>query len=266
VAKTKAKGVAKPKPVAKRPTKPTKPIKPTKPTKPPKSTRVTTPAPPVVLPPAPPPQRDELAAPKDIARLIRYGERFGPNKIDVRMWNMPSTTILAQLPVASGALAIFDPADKKSWKVLDRPAGAGQFRIMLSVVKPADAMDQSRDRLAAVVIHTGRPPIARWTVAHYKGQKPPKSADDLPRMASSTGWIALMDAAGGSPGTLALPPTAGTQPIEVPLTDGRRALALPGGKGEFAAYWAIDAQDKPICFVIDFEAISQKDWRAKPAT
>jgi hypothetical protein len=170
----------------------------------------------------------------------------------------------AQLPVASGSLAIFDPADKKSWKVLDRPAGAGQFRIMLSLVRSANALDATKDRLGAIVIHTGRPPIARWTVAHWKGQKRPKSADDLPRVASSTGWIALMDASAGSPGVLALPEAKGLEPIEVPLTDGRRALAIPCGKGELASYWAVDAQDKPICFVIDFDAISQKDWKAKP--
>jgi len=230
----------------------------------PKSTRVTRPIPVVAAPPAPPPQRDELAAPRDIGRLIRYGERFGANKIDVRMWSAPGTLVPAQLPVSSGALAIFDPADKKSWKVLDRPAGAGQFRIMLSLVRPANALDATKDELAAIVIHTGRPPIARWAVAQWKGQKKPKSADELPTIASSTGWIALIDASDGSPGVLALPDATGTQPIEVPLTDGRRALAIPSGKGELTAYWAIDAQDKPICLVIDFDAITQKDWKAKP--
>ena len=70
-----------------------------------------------------------------------------------------------------------------------------------------------------------------------------------------------MDGAGGAPGALAV---SGVQTYELPLTDGRRALAVPSGKGEFAAYWAVDAQDKPICFVIDFDAISQKDWKAKP--
>ena len=220
-----------------------------KPAKPPKSTKVTRPANLVPPPPAPPPQRDELAAPRDIGRLIRYGERFGANKIDVRMLPL-------QLPI-NGQLAMFDPADKKSWRVFDRPAGTGQFRIMAAFVKPANATDASKDRLAAIVIHTGRPPIARWTVAHFKGQKKPT---EPPRIAS-TGWIAVMDSAGGAPGVLAV---SGTQTYELPLTDGRRALAVPSGKGEFAAYWAVDAQDKPICFVIDFDVISQKDWKAKP--
>ena len=245
---------------AKKAVKAAKPAKAQKPAKPPKSTKVTHPAMLIAPPPPPPPVRDELEAPRDIGRLIRYGERFGANRIDVRMWNAPTTTVPAQLPIASGAIAMFDPADKKSWRVFDRPAGAGQFRIMLSMLKTPNK-DAAKDKVAAIVIHTGRPPIARWTVAHWKGQKKPKSGDELPRIAS-TGWIALMDATGGSPGVLAVPLTS-TQPIEVALTDGRRALAIPSGKGEFAAYWAVDAQDKPICFVIDFDAISQKDWKAK---
>jgi hypothetical protein len=241
--------------VAKVKTKPeAKPV--AKAVKAPKSTKVTRPAMLVAQPPPPPPLREELDAPRDIGRLIRYGERFGANKIDVRM-------LPAQLPI-NGAFAMFDPADKKSWKVLDRPAGSGLFRIMASIVKPVNAIDASKDKLAAIVIHTGRPPIARWTVAHWKGQKKPKSADDLPRVPSS-GWIALMDASGGSPGVLGVPTTSDAlASIEVPLTDGRRALAIPSGKGEFVAYWAIDAQDKPICLVIDFDAITAKDWKAKP--
>ncbi|MEO6776066.1 MAG: hypothetical protein ABI467_24100 [Kofleriaceae bacterium] len=230
----------------------------------PKSTRVTRPVPVVAAPPAPPPPRDEPIAARDIGRLIRYGERFGANKIDVQMWSAPGTLAPAQLAVASGTLAIFDPADKHSWKVLDRPAGAGQFRIMLSILRPATAVDATKDELAAIVIHTGRPPIARWTVAQWKTKTKP-AAEPLPRIASSTGWLALIDASAGSPGVLALPEAKGTQPIEVALTDGRRALAIPTGKGELTAYWAVDAQDKPICLVIDLEAITQKDWRVRPS-
>ncbi|CAN5532044.1 hypothetical protein BH11MYX1_BH11MYX1_13760 [soil metagenome] len=262
-----SRAVAKPKkPVklAKKPAAPKKSNKRAKKSPTPKSTRVTTPAPPVVLPPAPPPQRDELAAPRDIGRLIRYGERFGPNKIDVRMWNAPNTTVPAQLPLSSGSLAILDPADKKSWRLFDRPAGTGQFRIMLSTMKPHGVMDQSKDRLAAIVIHTGRPPIARWTVAHWSGQKKPRSAAELPSLTSTQGWLALVDGAGGWPGLLALPASAGTQPVEVALTDGRRALAIPTGRSEVTAYWAVDAADKPICLVLDCDAITQKDWKAKP--
>jgi hypothetical protein len=221
-----------------------------KPTKKPKSTRVTTP---VLVPPAPPPppaQRDELEAERDIGRLLRYGERFGAKKIDTRM--QPT-----MLPIPSGALAICDPAVSKSWRVLDRPAGAGQFRVMLSVARS----EAGPESLAALVIHTGRPPIARWTVAHPKGRKP-KEPSSYP---VTSGWLVLVDAVAGSPGVIATPDakSAGIQPIEVPLTDGRKALAVPCGNGDFTAYWAVDATDKPICLVIDFDAFTQKDWRAK---
>lgn len=220
--------------------------------KPKKATRPSLPLPPP--PPPPPAQRAELVAPRDIGRLLRYGEQFGPHKIDVRM-------LPIQLPAASGALAIVDPAAPKSWRAFDRPVPPGQFRVMLSV-----ARTQEKERLAAIVIHVGRPPIERWSVAHFAGQKPPKSADQLPRVETSSGWIVLLDASSGSPGPIAVPPASGIQPVEVPLTDGRRALALPTGNGAFAAYWAVDAADKPVCLVVDFEVFSQKDWKARPAT
>ena len=269
VAKTKAKsqkGKAAPKPAARaavkakpaskpssRPTMKLTPIAKNARAKP--SLRPSLPLPPP--PPAPPPKRDELAAPRDVARLTRYGERFGPHKIDVR-W------LPLQLPVTGHALAMFDPAVPKSWRVLDRPVGHGQFRAMLSIARS----DDGKERLAAIVIHVGRPPIARWTVAHYQGQKTPKSADQLPRIAVTSGWLALLDAAGDSPGVVAVPPTSltGIQPIEVPLVDGRRALALPCGNGEYAAYWAVDEADKAIALVVDFDVFTQKEWKARPAT
>lgn len=169
-----------------------------------------------------------------------------------------------QLPVTGGALAVVDPAAPKSWRVLDRPVGAGQFRAMLSIARS----DDGKERLAAIVIHTGRPPIARWTVAHYKGQKTPKSADQLPRVAVTSGWLALIDAAGDSPGVLAVPPAPlpGIQPVEIPLVDGRRALALPCDNGEYAAYWAVDEADKAIALVVDFDVFTQKEWKARPPT
>src|SRR6185312_9945059 len=128
-----------------------------------KATRPSLPLPPP--PPAPPPERDEMPAPRDVARLTRYGERFGEKKIDVR-W------LPLQLPVAWGSLAIFDPGAPKSWRVLDRPSGNGAFRAMLSIARTQDG--DNKEKLAAVVIHVGRPPIARWTVAHFRGQKKPK--------------------------------------------------------------------------------------------
>jgi Protein of unknown function (DUF4241) len=246
VVKTKGKA-AKPKASARSSAKPTK-----KSSAKSKSTRVTTP---VQLPPTSatlPAQRDELEAERDIGRLLRYGERFGAKKIDTRMWAAPGA-----LPVPSGVLAICDPAVSKSWRVLDRPASAGQFRVMLSVARS----ETGAESLAALVIHTGRPPIARWTVAHPKGRKP-KEPSSYP---VTSGWLVLVDADAGSPGVIATPDakTSAIQPIEVPLTDGRKALAVPCGNGDFSAYWAVDASDKPICLVIDFDAFTQKDWRAK---
>jgi hypothetical protein len=254
VAKTKVKKAARPAKAAK-PSAPKAPPpkklpavakKPARPTKP------SLPLPPP--PPPPPPTRDELDADRDIGRLLRYGEKFGAKKIDVRMLQLA-------LPVASGALAVCDPGVAKSWKVLDRPTGSGIFRVMLSVAKD----DKGVEELAAVVIHVGRPPIAKWTVAHAKGQKTPKSTDQIPRWAITTGWFALVDAGSGSPGVLAVPAANGVNPVEIPLTDGRRALAFPSGDGEFAAYWAIDAADKPVCLVVDFDVFTQKEWKAKPS-
>jgi hypothetical protein len=201
------------------------------------------------------PARDELVAPRDIGRLARYGERFGAWKIDTRLLQH------VQLTVASGALAISDPGAAKSWRVLDRPLGAavGQFRVMLSVAR----RDDGSERLAAVVIHVGRPPIAKWTVAHYRGQKKPRSADQLPRCAVTTGWLALVDAGAEPTGVIAMPAGApAIAPIEAPLTDGRRALAFPCENGDYVAYWAVDGSDKPICLVVDFEVFTQKEWKA----
>ena len=196
-----------------------------------------------------------MHAPRDIGRLTRYGERFGAWKIDTRFVQQ------VQLPVSSGAIAVCDPAAPKTWRVLDRPTGNGAFRIMLSVARD----DSGKERLGAITIHVGRPPIAKWTVAHYNGQKKPKSADQLPRCPVTSGWLALVDAGSGSPGAIATPADAHpTQPIDIPLTDGRHALALACGEGEFVTYWAVDAADKPVALVVDFEVFTQKEWKARP--
>lgn len=225
---------AKPK-VVKKPTRPTKPSLPLPPP-----------------PPAPPPLRDELAAPRDVGRLLHYGERFGAKKIDVRMLPM-------QLKVTSGELGLADASATKTWKVLDRPASPGSFGVMVSIAKAEGAPD----RLAAVVLHVGRPPIARWSAAHCKGARVPKSVDQIPRWTITSGWIVIADG-GRAPGAIATPATAPpNMPVVIPFVDGGNALAVPSGNGEFAAYWAIDAHDKPVCLVIDFEAFTQKEWKAK---
>jgi hypothetical protein len=187
---------------------------------------------------------------------LRYGEHFGTDKIDIRMLPL-------QFHAASGSLAVFDPGTPSSWRVLERSIGSGAFRVMLSVARPdSDAASSAHagasERLAAVTIHVGRPPIARWTVAELRG--PPPSEDGLPRIATATSWLALLDAADGPPGVLALPHEASGAPIEVPLTDGRRALAVPCKPGAFAAYWALDAADKPVCIVLDLDALPAKAW------
>ena len=82
------------------------------------SVPISAPTPQVALPLPPPPPRDELAAPRDVGKLLRYGEKFGASKIDVRMLPM------LHLPVTSGQIAIFDPAQPKSWRVLDRPTAS----------------------------------------------------------------------------------------------------------------------------------------------
>lgn len=219
-----------------------------------------------------------MIAPRDIGRLLRYGEQFGPHRIDVRMLPL-------QLPAASGALAVMDPLVAKSFRVYDRPVHAGQFRVMLSIARTS-SKSGNQERLAAIVIHVGRPPIAKWTVAHFAKQKKPKSADELPRIDVSGEYVVLLDAGSGTPGPIAVsapaptpPPPPGTPtppgpaplpptiaPVEIPLTDGRRALALRSGDGAFAAYWGVDADDKAVCLVLDFETFTQKDWKAKPAS
>jgi hypothetical protein len=243
-----------------------------KPVKPPPKAPATKPkptAPSQPLPPPPPPppaQRLEASAPRDIGRLLRYGEKFGANKIDVQMLPL-------QLAVPSGAVALMDAAAPKSFRVFDRTTGAGAFRVMLSFVRAPDGAA----RLAAFAIHTGRPPIARWTVAHELGKKPPKTPDDIAPLEIASGHAILVDAKGGSPGAVAVhsaPPattgaatsgpaaTALLSPHEILLPDGRRALAFPVG-GEVTAYWGVDAADKPVCLVVDCDAISAKDWRAR---
>ncbi len=216
-------------------------------------------APSLPLPPAPTapePPRDELIAPRDIGRLLRYGERFGPHKIDTRM-------LPVQLPVAATRLAICDPAVPKSWRTFDRPVTPGTFRVMLSLAKQSDR-GVDKERLAALIVHVGRPPIAKWTVAHFTGQKKPKTPDELPRVASTSGWLVLVETGSGSPGPIAVGEPTGTGPFEIALADGRKALALRCGEGEYATYWAVDETDRPICLVIDFNVLTQKDWKTKP--
>jgi len=114
------------------------------------------------------------------------------------------------------------------------------------------------------VIHVGRPPIARWTIAHPSGGKRPKTPEQAPRHTIASGWIAIADPGGGIPPTIAVASASALDAVDVPLTDGRHVLAVPCKPGEYLAYWAIDPTDKPVCLVVDLGAFTAKDWRAKP--
>ncbi len=198
------------------------------------------PAPPSAIATAPPlhAAHDEQAAPRDISRLLRYGEKFGARRIDIR-WlpttlTVSGTTIALGDPGASarGPAAVGDrPAPPgASARVLERTVAPGRFRVMLAIAKDAAGGEQ----VAAVVVHVGRPPIARWTVAHFLGQKEPRSPDSLPVISITGDTLAI-----GS-------------------------LSLPVPAGNYTAYWAIDATDKPVCLVVDLDVLTQKEWKAKP--
>jgi hypothetical protein len=173
------------------------------------------------------------------------------------------------LPIGSGALALFDPGAPTSWRVLERPVGGGNSRVMLSV-----ARSDSRERAAALVVYVGHSQIDHWTVAHHRGP-PPRAAEQLPRCTVTSGWLAIVDA-GPGPGGVApdasevpapAPPAlglAGVAPVELSLLDGRRAIAVPCGAGEYAAYWAVDAADKAVCLVVNFDVFTRNEWTAKP--
>lgn len=212
-----------------------------------------------VAPEAPPPALEvkrELAAPRDIARLLRYGEQFGNLRIEVR-W------LAAPLPVPSGGFALVDPTLRKSQRVLDRKVTPGTFRCMLAV-----AVGGEKEKLAAVVVHCGRPPIARWTVAHFAGAKPPATGAALPTVSSTSGWLAVQDASSTAAvddaAVLPAPVFAATAMSVERRTANGLAVALPVKPGDYTAYWGVDEHDKAVCLVIDFDVFSQKDWRSKP--
>lgn len=205
--------------------------------------------------PAPEVKR-ELAAPRDVARLLRYGEQFGNQRIEIR-W------LAAPLPVPSGAFALVDPSVRKSQRVLDRKVTPGTFRCMLAVAVGGD-----KEKLAAVVFHCGRPPIARWTVAHFAGSKPLVVNAALPTVTSTSGWLAVQDAtctaAVDDAAVLPAPIFSATAMSVERRTAAGVAVAFPVKPGDYTAYWGVDEHDKAVCLVVDFDVFSQKDWRSKP--
>ena len=197
----------------------------------------------------------ELLALRDVARLLRYGEQFGGRRIEIRWLPTP-------LPCPSGGFTLVDPATPKSQRSFDRKVPAGAFRCMLAV-----AVGGPNEKLAAVILHCGRPPIARWTVAHFSGTKPPIATAQLPQVITDSGWLAIQDTATTAAVTdpAVLPPPAFTPTA---MAAERRAgngvaFAFPVGPGAYTAYWGIDEHDKAVCLVLDFNVFTQKEWRAK---
>ncbi len=195
---------------------------------------------------APPPALAETAAALDIARLCRYGERFGAHRLEIQ-------PVAAPLVITSGAIAVADAAPpgaaaRKGALRLARPLPAGRYRCTLSIAHVDGA-----PRLAAAVLHVGRGPVARWVIAHADGKKPPRSADDAPGYVIESGTGAMLDAAALGRDT---PPPDPAAPD---------VLTFAAGKpGAYVSYWGLDAEGYPACLVTDFAVFTKKDWKAKP--
>jgi hypothetical protein len=219
-----------------------------------------------VVPPSP---AGELGAVRDVGRLLRHGEAFGDHKIEIR--HLPSPVV-----VTSGRIAVADPLTPASGRVLARQVPHGRFRVMLGI-----ATIDGEQRIAAAVMHVGRPPIARWVIAHFEGQKPPKSADQLPVFGVDAGTAAFMDAlvlealraapdeaeppvqAALVPQLTATPSAANTgQWIADPIS-GRNLVAFTSGWGDgtYASYWALDGAGQPVCLVTDFDLFTKGEWK-----
>jgi hypothetical protein len=225
----------------------------------------TIPPPMRVVPPAPP---GEVVAVRDVGRLLRHGEVFGANRIEIRMVPWP-------VVITSGRVAVGDPLAPRAARVLARQVPPGKFRAMLSVAHVG-----AEQRVAAAVMHVGRPPIARWVIAHFEDARPPKSADAPPTHAVEA-IDALMDAEvlDGLRAAAAAPDPPVRQSLVAQLGDdrtasgtwiadaatGRNVVAFPAGDGagEYAAYWALDAIGQPVCLVVDFDVFGKGDWKQK---
>jgi hypothetical protein len=256
---------AKAKPAARKATKKAKPAVKSKPAAPPAPIAPPRPAselpivvaPVRVVPPAPP---GEIGAVREVGRLIRHGEVFGKYRIETRM--QPSPVV-----ITSGRIAVGDPSKPSQARVLAHQTAPGKFRVMTSV-----ANIDGEERVAAVVMHAGRPPIARWVIAHFEGQKPPKTADQAPGFDIGGEVAGIMDALAldalrGDPGDLAqkLAERQGVAAIDhvVDGATGHNVLAFPSGwgSGTYSAYWALDGAGHPVCLVIDFDVFNKADWK-----
>ncbi|MEZ4367473.1 MAG: DUF4241 domain-containing protein [Kofleriaceae bacterium] len=224
----------------------------------------TAPPPPVrVLPPAP---TKELDAERPVARLLQHGEVMGKHRLETRHLPTP-------LALPTGRVALGD-ALSPDLRVLERRLPPGRYRLMVSV-----AGDGAEQRLAAIVMYCGRPPIARWVHAHLEGKRPPKAAADAPTFAAST--FGLCDASAidrvkptlrdaTAPGRVAL--DAALAPIGVGwahawhVFDDATGLALAAfasskGPRTHAAYWGLDPAGQPVCLVIDAGLLAAGDWK-----
>lgn len=257
----KAKPPAKPAPAnAKAPAKPapTKTAPPARPAAPAATPPARPALAPLVRPPAPPPPAPtrppppaiaETAAELDVVRLCRYGERFGPHRLEIQ-------PVATPLTITSGKIAVADAspgsaATRKGALVLARPLPPGRYRCTLSVVHLDGA-----PRVAAAVLHVGRGPVARWVIAHAEGKKPPRTPDDAPAFPVESGTAAMLDAAALGRDT---PPADPAAPDVLTFTAG-----AAGKPAAYVSYWGLDAEGYPACLVTDFAVFSKKDWKAKP--
>jgi hypothetical protein len=219
-----------------------------------------------VIPPSPP---GELAPARDVGRLLRHGEPFGPHKIEIRHLPVP-------VVVTSGRIAVADPLTPASGRVLARQVPPGRFRVMISV-----ALIDGAQRIAAAVMHVGRPPIARWVIAHFEGQKPPRTPDQPPACRVDAGAGAFMDAlvldalraqpdvpeppvqTAIVPQLTATPTAANTASWIADATSGRNLVAFTSGWGDgtYTSYWALDAAGQPVCLVTDFDVFNKAEWK-----
>ncbi len=208
----------------------------------------------------------ELTPARDVGRLLRYGEQFGPARIELRHLATP-------LVITSGRIVLGDPAAPtggKRSRTLARAVAPGKYRVMQSLANTGGVI-----RWAALVVHVGRPPIARWVVAHFDGQKPPRTAEDAPVIELAGHTLALMDAATAEQvragvvqiSAADLGPADGSQ-VAVGTVDrlvdsssGRNLLCATARPGPYHVYWALDAADAPVCLVIDYDGFKAGDWK-----